>query len=210
MHELVIADYHGIAVTFRDDGWFNASAVAKHYGKEPHEWIRSPDTARYVEALERTYGKIPYVKTSRARADRGGGTWLHPKLAVAFARWLDVDFSVWADAKIDSILRGEAPGDPDEPSTMRDRLPLHYAAVDMVQRHHVSFPVAHMANNAAAGSASYKSMTKAQVQRAVPIAQRIANGTASPADFALLEQGKQAVQGDGLQIALDLTEPQPD
>lgn len=55
-----------------------------------------------------------------------------------------------------------------------------------------------------AGSASYKAMTKAQVRRAEPIAQRIANGTASPADFALLAQGKQAVHGEGLQVALDL------
>src|SRR5699024_12733709 len=46
-----------------------------------------------------TYGEIPYVKTSRARQDRGGGTWLHPKLAVVYARWLSVEFSVWCDAR---------------------------------------------------------------------------------------------------------------
>ncbi|WP_289814208.1 KilA-N domain-containing protein [Escherichia coli] len=48
-----------------------------------------------------------YVKTSKARKDRGGGTWLHPKLSVAFARWCDARFAVWCDLHIDSLLRGE-------------------------------------------------------------------------------------------------------
>lgn len=40
---------------------------------------------------------------------RNGGTWLNPKLAVAFARWLDDDFGVLCDAQIDAILRGAIP-----------------------------------------------------------------------------------------------------
>ncbi|MEF6041736.1 KilA-N domain-containing protein, partial [Escherichia coli] len=37
---------------------------------------------------------------------RGGGTWLHPKLAVRFARWLSVDFEIWCDEQIDAIIQG--------------------------------------------------------------------------------------------------------
>lgn len=33
------------------------------------------------------------------------GTWMHPKLAVLFARWLDVRFAVWCDGQIDQIIR---------------------------------------------------------------------------------------------------------
>jgi len=32
---------------------------------------------------------------------------MHPKLGVAFARWLDVRFSIWCDMQIDNILRGK-------------------------------------------------------------------------------------------------------
>jgi hypothetical protein len=46
------------------------------------------------------------VKTKSGSIENGGGTWLHPKLAVAFSRWLDVDFGVWCDLQIDNILRG--------------------------------------------------------------------------------------------------------
>jgi hypothetical protein len=32
------------------------------------------------------------------------GTWLHPKLAVIFARWLSPDFAVWCDEQIEALL----------------------------------------------------------------------------------------------------------
>lgn len=58
--------------------------------------MSAPDTALYVEALTANSPKSgEYVETNRGRY---GGTWAHPKLAVFFARWLDVRFSVWCDA----------------------------------------------------------------------------------------------------------------
>lgn len=91
--------------SFNPEGWFNATEAAQRFGKEPGEWLRLPSTAQYRAGLTRRYGKIPDVRTSRARADRGGGTWLHPKLAVRFAQWLDVDFAIWCDEQIDAIIR---------------------------------------------------------------------------------------------------------
>lgn len=105
--KIIPFDYEGQVVRFNADGWIHATEAAARFGKEPHEWLRLPDTERYLEGLQRRYGEIPYVKTSRARADRGGGTWLHPKLAVKFARWLSVDFEIWCDEQIDALLRGE-------------------------------------------------------------------------------------------------------
>lgn len=106
MNELVKSEYQGHEINFTGDGWFNATEVATKFGRVASEWIRLPSTSEYISALERRYGKIPYVKTSKARADRGGGTWLHPKLGVRFSQWLDIDFAVWCDEQIDSILRG--------------------------------------------------------------------------------------------------------
>jgi len=109
MPNLVKVDYNELAVSFTEDGWFNATQAAERFGKNPHEWLRLPTTMEYLGAIERRYGKIPYVKTSRARSDRGGGTWLHPKLAVLFARWLDIDFAVWCDEQIYQLLHGNHP-----------------------------------------------------------------------------------------------------
>lgn len=107
-NKIISMDFEGEAVAFNSDGWINATGAAARFGKEPYEWLRLPDTERYLGGLKRRYGEIPYVKTSRARADRGGGTWLHPKLAVKFARWLSVDFEIWCDEKVDDLLRGDS------------------------------------------------------------------------------------------------------
>jgi len=115
MSQLVQYQFSNSLYSFTLDGWFNATEAAAQFGKLPNDWLRLPETAAYLEAFQRRYGKIPHVKTSRARADRGGGTWLHPKLAVRFAQWLSDDFGVWCDEQIDTILRGQiqARGNPD-------------------------------------------------------------------------------------------------
>jgi len=105
MSNIIPIEFEGHSMRFYQDGWIDATVAAAKYGKEPAQWLRLPETIRYIEALESRYGKITYVKTSRARKDRGGGTWLHPKLAVRFARWLSVDFEIWCDEQIDAIIR---------------------------------------------------------------------------------------------------------
>jgi hypothetical protein len=58
-------------------------------------------------AVLRFSKKTGFVKTKQGSPEHGGGTWMHPKLGVAFARWLDVRFSIWCDMQIDNILRGK-------------------------------------------------------------------------------------------------------
>lgn len=101
---VVLATYNGQEVAFTDDGWFNATAAAAKFGKSPGEWVRLPGTEGYLAAFRRKYGDIPYLKTKRGA---GGGTWLHPKLAVRFAQWLDDDFAVWCDEQIDALIHGK-------------------------------------------------------------------------------------------------------
>lgn len=116
MNDLVKATYHDLSVSFTEAAWFNATAVAERFGKRPNDWLILPATKTYILALERRYGKIPYVKTRRGgnnktntRNSGNGGTWLHPKLGVSFARWLDDDFAVWCDEQIDGLLKGTHP-----------------------------------------------------------------------------------------------------
>lgn len=53
--------------------------------------------------------KTGLVRAKAGPIENGGGTWLHPKLAVVFARWLDVHFAVWCDQQIDRIVSGTHP-----------------------------------------------------------------------------------------------------
>lgn len=42
------------------------------------------------------------------------GTWLHPRLAVVFARWISIDFGIWCDDKILELLKTGVVGATDE------------------------------------------------------------------------------------------------
>ena len=46
--------------------------------------------------------KSHFIKTSRGKGKNG--TWLHPKLAIRFAQWLDVNFAIWCDEQIETLL----------------------------------------------------------------------------------------------------------
>ena len=43
----------------------------------------------------------------KIRDDSCQGTFLHPDLAILFARWINPDFAVWCDAIIKQILTGK-------------------------------------------------------------------------------------------------------
>lgn len=109
--QVITRDYQGFAITYQDDGWFNATQAAAKWGKRPVDWFALQSTKEYIDALKRhcpSMGKTHIVRKGGdvRNPDNAQGTWLNPKLAVAFARWLDADFSVWCDAQIDTLIRG--------------------------------------------------------------------------------------------------------
>ncbi|RZN93732.1 KilA-N domain-containing protein [Acinetobacter johnsonii] len=116
MKGLIISQYNGQPLSFNENGWFNATQASKQFGKRPNDWLNLVETQDYIQALSDVMGIsitskngncINLIKTKRGKED--GGTWLHPKLAVPFSRWLDVRFGIWCDIQIDSLLRGSHP-----------------------------------------------------------------------------------------------------
>lgn len=109
MSSIIKFEFNRQLYSFNLNGWFNATEAAKRFGQKAHEWLRLPSTERYIKALGKALGldagksrsKLVSTETARGRA----GTWLHPKMAVAFARWLSDDFGVWCDLQIDAIIR---------------------------------------------------------------------------------------------------------
>ena len=104
--------FGNIPVSFRDDGYLNATMIASHFGKLPKDYLKSEQTQQYISALAEKLSvrrKILTKENQVVIVKRGGieqGTWLHPKLAVHFARWLDPKFAVWCDEQIEQILSG--------------------------------------------------------------------------------------------------------
>ncbi len=113
MNNVIPFDYRGRAIRFSSEGWIDATDAAKQFGKRPADWLRLPGSKSYLKALakalgiETEVGKSHFGLVLTVRGGKSQGSWIHPKLAVAFARWLEDDFAVWCDLKIDALLRGD-------------------------------------------------------------------------------------------------------
>ena len=108
MNELMLFNYKDNAIHFSNDGYVNATEMAKSFSKQPHEFLRLPKVQEYINALisETGLSHITLIKAVRGNYSDGPqqGTWFHPKLALRFAQWLSPYFAVWVDSRIEELL----------------------------------------------------------------------------------------------------------
>lgn len=83
--ELIVKQFESINVFFTEDGYINATKIAKKFGKDVRDWLYSQENINYINELTNC-GKFPQLVI--VKRGRFGGTWLHSKLAIVFARWL--------------------------------------------------------------------------------------------------------------------------
>lgn len=96
-----IGDYEVFQRT--KDGMFNATTLLQAWNKATGEkkeitkFFENDNTKEFLDALVKEENldtqNSAYVK-SKARLDRGGGTWMHPILFMKFAMWLNPRFEV--------------------------------------------------------------------------------------------------------------------
>ena len=115
--QIQILSFDNSPVTFNEEGYLNATAIAAHFGKLPKDYLKTEQTQQYIAALAESLSERTKILTDENQlviVKKGNsknftqGTWLHPKLAVHFARWLNPRFAVWCDCQIEKILKGEA------------------------------------------------------------------------------------------------------
>lgn len=82
--------------------------AAKAFGKRLQDFFDNKETVEYCASLQEVLTHADQRELVEAKAGRYGGTFAHPKLAVFFARWLDVKFAVFCDMVIDDILNKKA------------------------------------------------------------------------------------------------------
>ena len=109
--QLITVQFGNMPVLFQTDAFINATAIAKQFNKRPNDWLNLASTKEYIACLlefqlpeKMVNEQNQLVITKTGQAENGGGTWLHPKLAIPFARWLDVRFAAWCDLQIEKIL----------------------------------------------------------------------------------------------------------
>ena len=148
MNQVQSFNFGNISVSFRDDGYLNATAIAAHFGKQPRDYLKTEQTQQYIAALAENLSvktKILTKENQIVSVKRGGdeqGTWLHPKLAIHFARWLDPKFAVWCDEQIEQLLSGSLQPKLAK-TTVADRTPLRQAVSALVGKCNIDYSSAY-------------------------------------------------------------------
>ena len=118
-NEMITKIFKGNKIGFKViDGivYANANKMAEAFGGSValDHWKRSENTKRYITALENS-ANFTELKLMKIKEGRTGGTWIHEKLVLNFARYLDVNFELWCDEVISSLIReGKIEIDPKE------------------------------------------------------------------------------------------------
>ena len=110
--------YLGKEIVFTPDGWINATQTVKALeAKRLDGFMNSKYFTEYLAAYCKFYDVaykdvVKKVKGNFKKSDYRNpvitqGTFLHPDLAILFARWINPEFAVWCDAIIKQILTGE-------------------------------------------------------------------------------------------------------
>ena len=109
MNELIVKEYLGNGIEFKVvDGevYANATSMCKPFGKLAKDWLKTAQTQRYISALEQKENNPNgFTISSKGGIVENSGTWIHEKLVLRLASWLDVELELWIDEQISTLLR---------------------------------------------------------------------------------------------------------
>lgn len=82
----------------------NLTKICQYFGKNINQWKRLPNTKRFFRAF---FFKNPecdnYIVVNGG--DFSKGTWGSRRIALKLAEWISVDFEVWANEQLDTLLQ---------------------------------------------------------------------------------------------------------
>jgi hypothetical protein len=84
----------------REDGYINATEIAKRGGRQVKEWKRLQSTSRLLTLLSKKLS-TPEDQLLEPGRGRGSQTWVHPTVATSFACWVSeavkAEVSTWVE-----------------------------------------------------------------------------------------------------------------
>lgn len=200
MTQLITLEYDGMPVDFTGEAWFNATEVAKKFGKRIDHWLDNAETQQYMKALGQSLNTRNSGELMRTRRGAKGGTWMHPKLGVAFARWLDVRFAVWCDMQIDQILRGRIADW--RRSTVEERFDMQIGAMKAAQARRKPWSHVMGWGNRWAGVTRSRYLSVGLVREVGGFYGRVETRSETPEDLARIEANSIALYGESPQLPL--------
>ncbi len=133
------------STSIRDDGDFLCltdmwrAAGSDEGKKRPSDWLALESAREFREYLETT---LPGGSLTRATEGRGGATWAHWQLALAYAKYLSPAFHAWCNDVVRAVMQGRlAPAAGDSAAALElAREALAFARdvsrrLDFIERH---------------------------------------------------------------------------
>lgn len=107
--DMLVRVFEGDKVQFNLNGYINATFIAKKHGKRAQHWLDNDQTKELINEISKAifpaFEQNQLVIVKSGAPSTGGGTWIHPDLAVHFAYWLSPKFAVWVGKQIEQILK---------------------------------------------------------------------------------------------------------
>jgi|GEM_PF-2304626 len=125
----------------QSDGYINATALSKVHkmatGKrrDVSEWLENKRTKETIEHLSSRTG-IPVFElyqVFQGSPENGGGTWIHPKLAVRFGIWLSDEFGYLVEQWVEQWLTGESSALHSKVVELENKLEMALEAIAQLQ-----------------------------------------------------------------------------
>ena len=114
INEQTVKTYNDFDVVFTDDAYVSVTPIAKKFNKKTADYLKLAKTQEYIKALVQKLSvegnpvtEETLVFIVQSGVPQNQGTWLHPKLVIDFARWLNPEFALWCDEQIENILKSK-------------------------------------------------------------------------------------------------------
>lgn len=99
--------------------YVNVTQLCKAHDKQFNDYSRLESTKEYLEGFSR-YTGIPVdllVVTITTGKNEHRGTWTHPEIAIDAAKWINVDFRIWANQTLREVMTAQSIQAPSQPSS---------------------------------------------------------------------------------------------
>lgn len=109
--ETIVIDGKEMAIERRSDNvWVNMTQMARPFGKLPKDWLRTKEAQGYLQAISvrRKCLTGDLVIIRQGGTPETQGTWCTDyRIAMRFAQWVNLDFSIQVDDLLVQIANGE-------------------------------------------------------------------------------------------------------
>jgi hypothetical protein len=98
--------YNDVLILQRGDGYWNATAMCRACGAEWSGYLRNQSTDRFLRSLERSLQicRDQLVQTISNGPNPLRGTWVHRRVAIHLAQWLDPEFAVLVSGWVEELF----------------------------------------------------------------------------------------------------------